>query len=72
MFIGSIIPQLPTTSGKWHKGLIMNPFIEMRLCTGWPKSLSLPKGHAYCSASDHLIFKVFQECVDHVPFELFS
>ena len=27
-------------------------------CTGWPKS-NVPKVRAYCSASDHLIRKLF-------------
>ena len=27
-------------------------------CTGWPKS-NVPKVRAYCSASDHLIRKIF-------------
>ena len=31
-------------------------------CTGWPKS-NVPKVRAYCSASDHLIRKIFQGCV---------
>ena len=35
---------------------------EMRLTTGWPKS-NVPKVRAYCSASDHLIRKIFQGCV---------
>ena len=31
---------------------------ELFKCTGWPKS-KVPKVRAYCSASDHLIRKIF-------------
>ena len=34
-------------------------------CTGWPKS-KVSKVQAYCSASDHLIRKIFRECVGTV------